>query len=133
MVGGGSVPATAIYWANRFDKPIVVLDKSRLSTRLGSRLLRKLGFGHVEFLRLEGEAYDGYSDSIVLLSLHLTNKQAVADRAVTCGGRMAICVRVARNEKFDTNAARWDAVKKYADFDVFAALTGDRQRWGLSE
>ena len=123
MVGGGPVPATAIYWAERFDGPIFVLEQSSRSVRRSRKLLKKLGFENVEVVCTTGELYDGYANGIALLSLFLTNKMQIANRVLESAGQQTVCVRVAHGEKFDMDPARWRTVKSTAAFKVMVAAS----------
>jgi len=123
MVGGGPVPATAIYWAERFDGPIVVLEKSSRRVRRSRKLLERLGFKNVEVVCTTGESYDGYANSITLLSLFLTHKTQIADRALQSAGRQTVCVRVRHGESFDADPSRWRTVKSTDSFEVVVAVS----------
>ena len=123
MIGGGALPVTAIHWAGRFEGPIVVLEKNRLTTLLCKKLIRKLGLGNVQVVCQDGAAYEEYDNSIVLFSLHVTNKPLVVSRVLGCGdNKQAICVRVTGEERFDNDLVKWRTIMEYENFKVLSAM-----------
>jgi hypothetical protein len=125
VVGGGAVPVTAMHWAGRFDGPIVVLEKNRLTTMLCKRFVRKRGLQNIQVLCLDGEAYEDYDNSIVLFSLHVTNKAFIVDKVLAAGmGKSAVCVRISADEQLDSTAANWRTIEEYRNFKVVAATAG---------
>ena len=121
IVGGGTIPVTAIYWATRFDGRIIVLEKLPRTAQRSRQVLKRLGLEHLEVISTEGEAYDDYVDSVALLSLHLTNKLQIANRALESPGRQTVCVRVLPDDGFDSESTRWQTIQRYAEFSVCVA------------
>jgi hypothetical protein len=119
MVGGGAVPVTAIYWACHCRRPIVVLEKVRLTTWFCRRLLRRMKLQNVEVRQINGEDYDGYGACIALVSLYATNKAAIVQKILTSGpGKKAIAMRMRPGEDFQSDSDQWLPIVEYDQFRV---------------
>jgi hypothetical protein len=123
MVGGGTIPITAMYWASRCSLPVIVLEKGSITTRLCRMQLRRLGLKHVSVHCISGEDYGRYANSIVLISLHATGKLQIVKKVLESGeGRKAVCVRTTGPEELGDTGVGWVTVAQYRDFGVRALV-----------
>jgi hypothetical protein len=124
MVGGGAIPITAMYWASHCNLPVIVLEKGRITSRLCRRQLKRHGLKNASVLCVYGEDYDCYANSIVLISLHATNKSQIVSKVMESrADKKAISVRALKNEELDGIGIGWVIVRQYRDFDVKALIT----------
>jgi hypothetical protein len=127
VVGGGSIPVTAMHWASHFGGPIIVLERNRRTTTSCRRLVRKRRLKNIQVLRMDGEAYEDYDNSIVLFSLHVTDRAAIIEKMVaTATGKSAVFVRVPNDESLDVDGVSWQTVKEFRQFRVVMAIIKPR-------
>jgi len=119
MVGGGAMPVTAIHWANRYGGPIVVLEKDAKTARLTKRTLEKLNIGAPVVLCQDGNDYEDYEGSLVLTSLHVTEKAAMARRALNRGA-VGVCVRLGEDEECGLGNLDNETIKRFSTLRVIA-------------
>lgn len=125
VVGGGAVPFTAIYWANFFPGPVIVVDKDKVAVALGRRLVKKLGIQNVSFVRQWGETYSDYENSIVAISLYAKNKVAILRRVLeNKGTRALVILRAFKDEPIASRGLSWKKVEHGYEFHTLISLIG---------
>lgn len=117
IVGGGPTPFTALYWANIYPGPIVVLDKNGLAKVLSEKLVKKLGIKNIEILNVRGEDYDDYRNCIVSISLYAENKEMIAKRVLENEeGNNLIFLRAFVDEEYKSLGKEWKVIEQKAHF-----------------
>jgi hypothetical protein len=125
VVGGGAVPFTAIYWANFFRGPIIVVDKDEAAVTLGKRLVKKLGIQNVSFVREWAESYTDYENSIVTISLYAKNKEAILRKVIESKSTRALVIlRVFKDEPITSEGFSWKKVEHGYEFYTLISLVG---------
>jgi hypothetical protein len=123
FVGGGAVPFTAIYWAKYFDGPINVLDKDATALSLGRRLVHKLDIKNIFFIGEWGQAYDGYQDSVIIVTLYAENRDDILRKILEDGNaRKLLILRSFENQPPDSFDLPWTTIDHGLDFFTLVAL-----------
>jgi hypothetical protein len=82
VVGGGAVPYTALFFAQKIDKPVYAIEKNVLAYLACLRLLRRLGISNIKVVKGSGQLYRDYGNSLVIITLHTISKQMVLERVI---------------------------------------------------
>jgi len=123
IVGGGSAPFTAMYWANFFKGPIVVLDKSRSAKLFSEKLISKSNITNITILNQRGEDYNGYNNCIVIISLYAENKRGILEKIFeNRRGNNMILLRSFFDEQFDSLSNKWEVIEQNSNFHTLVLV-----------
>lgn len=83
VVGGGAMPYTAVFFAQKIDKPVYAIEKNVLAYLACLRLLRRLRISNIKVVKGSGQLYRDYGNSLVIITLHTISKQMVLEQVTS--------------------------------------------------
>jgi hypothetical protein len=110
LVGGGAIPYTALFARLRLNKPTFVIERNVACYLACLLLLRRLNLsGSIHVVRGDGERYSGYAHSLVIVPLHMCNKQEIVDCAMRGRGNVVVVRQPTAEYAGRLESVRFDA------------------------
>lgn len=83
VVGAGAIPYTAIILAKKTNKTVYLIEKNHIASFISSNVLRRFNFNNVKVIKKSGQHYDGYVNSLIIISLQTVGKQRVFEHILS--------------------------------------------------
>lgn len=129
VVGGGSIPFTAIY-LNKIlnEKDFVIIEKNKISALAARILLERLGYNNFKVINISAQNYSDYDNSIIIIALQVIQKQKIVNKILNEHRNAILIIRqpIGNNlQLFDyvsLNEIRYPAIKLEPSFEsIFLA------------
>lgn len=129
VVGGGSIPFTAIYLNKILNqKNFVIIERNKISALAARILLERLGYNNFKVINISAQDYSDYDSSIIIIALQVTQKQKIVNRILNDYRDTILIIRqpIGSNlQLFDyvsLNKIQYSAIKQDPSFEsIFLA------------
>lgn len=134
IIGAGAIPYTAIFFAKQLNKPVYVIEKNPLASLACSNLLHKLNLKAVKVIKVSGQHYHDYANSLVIISLHASPKEKILEKVFNCHNHNIVVIRQPLSssshlyDRISLNGLRYACVKHNLDFVSLIITTNIRAR-----
>ncbi|MBV6634048.1 MAG: hypothetical protein KI792_13560 [Alphaproteobacteria bacterium] len=94
MVGGGSLPLTAIMLHDMAGVPVTVVDYNPRCCQIARKMVRELGVDkHIDIVQADGRAFDYKGHSIVIIAANMTGLRETVAQALTTSHPQRVMLR----------------------------------------